>query len=123
MRRAIAIILAIVFSSLLILPAFGGSSESGLRSCCKKNGRHHCLMGKTGSLASANSVEAVSAKCRYFSQSSLAAHVEIFTPVIDRSGHINIVRRSVVMTQMAMGYRPFQHRSNHERGPPPSLLS
>jgi hypothetical protein len=123
MRRGIAIILAIVFSSLLILPAFGGSPEPGLRSCCKKNGRHHCLMGTTGSLASATSIEAVNAKCSYFSQSSLAAHVEVFTPVIDRSGHINIVRQSIVMMQMAMGYRPFQYRSNHKRGPPPSLLS
>jgi hypothetical protein len=123
MRRGIAIILAILFSSLLILPAFGGSAESGLRSCCKKNGRHHCFMGKTGSLGSATSIEAVSAKCSYFSQSYLAAHVEIFTPIIDRAGHINIVRQSLVMTQMAMGYRLFQHRSNHKRGPPPSLLS
>jgi hypothetical protein len=123
MRRYIAIILAIVLSSLLILPAFGGSPESTLRSCCQKNGRHHCLMGKKGAFASATPIEAVDAKCSYLSQSSQAAHVEILTPVIDRAGHINIVRQSIVTTQMAMGYRPFQYRSNQKRGPPPSLLS
>jgi hypothetical protein len=123
MRRGIAIILAIVFSSMLILPAFGGSRESGLRSCCKKNGRHHCLMGKTGSLASSNSIEVGSARCSYFSQPSLAAQVEIFIPVIDRAGHINIALQSIVMTQMEMGYRPVRYRSNRKRGPPPSRLS
>jgi hypothetical protein len=51
MRRSVAILLALMFSWILILPAFAGSAESNLRACCRKDGKHHCMMHTESSSA------------------------------------------------------------------------
>ena len=43
MRRFLASLLSVVFSSLLMIPALSAyDQDSKLPSCCRRNGEHHC---------------------------------------------------------------------------------
>jgi hypothetical protein len=44
MRRTIALALTMIFSWMLIGPAFGPDADANLPPCCRRNGKHHCMM-------------------------------------------------------------------------------
>jgi hypothetical protein len=123
MRRSIAFVLALVFSWLLILPAFADSAESNLSVCCRKNGKHHCMMRMGSPSVSGASVAAIGEKCPYFPHSTVAGHVEAFTPTLSQAIFAGIVRHPVVSPQTEAGYRASHFRSRQKRGPPSLLLS
>jgi hypothetical protein len=123
MRRSVAILLALVFSWILILPAFAGSAESNLPACCRKDGKHHCMMHPESSSASAAAFVAVGKKCPYFPNSTAAAHVETFTPALNQAVFAGTVWRPTVSPQTEAGYRASHLRSKQKRGPPSFLLS
>jgi hypothetical protein len=123
MRRSLAIVLTLVFSSLLILPAFATSAESNLPACCRKNGKHHCMMRMGKSSASDAFLAAIGEKCPYFPHSTVAAHLETFTPALNQAIFAGIVRHPAVSPQTEAGYRASYLRSKQKRGPPTLILS
>ncbi len=123
MRRSIAIVLTLVFSSLLILPAFASSAESNLPACCRRDGTHHCMMRTGSPSASGVSIAAIGEKCPYLQHSTTAAHVETFTPALNQAIFAGMVRHPEVSPQTEAGYRASYLRSEQKRGPPTSLLS
>jgi hypothetical protein len=44
MRRAIALTLLALFSWMLIAPLFAPDAEASLPPCCRRHGKHHCVM-------------------------------------------------------------------------------
>jgi hypothetical protein len=63
-RRLLAIALLGLFSFSLIPPrVFASDPEAGLPSCCRRNGKHHCLIAIDGS-ASGPSLQA--SRCSFF---------------------------------------------------------
>jgi hypothetical protein len=123
MRRSAAILLALVFNWMLILPAFAGSAEFNLPACCRKNGNHHCVMRMQSSAGSDASFAAIGEKCPYFPQSTTATHVETFGPGISQAIFAGIVRHPALETQTEAGYRASHLRSKQKRGPPSLVRS
>src|SRR4051794_32962004 len=115
MRRSIAILIALVFSWMLILPAFAASAESGLPGCCRKNGKHHCMRTQSPS-ESGDSWVAVGPKCPYLSQSTTASHIDTFAPGIGQAIFADIIRHPAVSPQTEAGYRASYLRSKQKRG-------
>src|SRR6185312_11602448 len=64
MQRGIATVLALLFSFLLILPAFT-SSNLTVPLCCRKDGKHHCMLQSGGRADSGPAVAAMAARCPY----------------------------------------------------------
>jgi hypothetical protein len=123
MRRSVAIFLALLFSWMLVLPAFAASAESNLPACCRKNGKHHCMIGMGRPSASSASFAAVGEKCPHFLHSTVATHVETFTPALNQAIFAGIVRHPAASPQSEAGYRASHLRSQQKRGPPSFLLS
>jgi len=124
MRRSVAILLALAFSWMLILPVFAASAESHLPACCRKNGKHHCMMQMESPSASGGaSFVAAGKKCPYFLNSTAATHVETFAPALSQAIFAGIVQHPAVSPQTEAGYRASYLRSRQKRGPPSFLLS
>lgn len=122
MRRSIALVLAIVFSSLLILPAFAGLTESNLPACCRKGGKHHCAMSMMEIPAPSGPTFSNGEKCPCFPRFTVATHVETFAPPLSYAVFAGLVKHPAVQAQTQAAYRISYDRSRHKRGPP-SLLS
>jgi hypothetical protein len=120
MRCSIAILLALVFGGAPILPAFASSVESTLPACCRKTGKHRCML-RMGS--SDVSFAAIGEKCPYSPHATAAMHVETFTPTLSQAIFAGIVRHPSVSPQTEAGYRASHLRSKQKRGPPSFLLS
>ena len=123
MRSTVAVLLALAFSWMLIVPAFAGSAESNLPACCQKNGKHHCTMGADKSSDSGLSFAVIGEKCPYFPHSTVAAQVGMFTPSLKQAIFAGIVQHPAVSPQTEAGYRASYLRSKQKRGPPSSSLS
>jgi hypothetical protein len=123
MRRSVATLLALVFSWMLVLPAFAVSAESNLPACCRNNGKHHCMKQMQPASGSGASLAAIGEKCPYFPRSTTAMHVETFAPGIGQAIFAGIVRHPAVSPQTEVGYRASHLRSKQKRGPPSLVLS
>ena len=69
MRRALAFLLAALFSFELIAPALLASAASDLPACCRRNGKHHCAMADmdgSGGMPAGPSLKALQPKCTFF---------------------------------------------------------
>ena len=121
MRHGIAITLTIVFS-LLLLPAFGGSVEAKLPACCRKDGKHHCMMQAEGQAGSATSMAGIGEKCPCFPRSTIASHVQTHTPTLREAIFRAAPKHLTISLRAQAGYRISHHRSEQKRGPPSFIL-
>jgi hypothetical protein len=123
MQRSIATLLAFVFSWLLMLPAFTGSAESNLPTCCRKNGKHHCMMRMQSPSEEGAAFTTVAEKCPYFPHSTTATLIKTFAPGVSLAIFAGIARHSCLSPQTEAGYRASYLRSKQKRGPPSFILS
>jgi len=118
LQRGIAIILALVFSSMLIVPALAASSDAAnLPACCLKNGKHHCA-GMAQS-----SEQTVTEKCPYAQHASVAAGAASAKPSNAALIFAGLVQHPAVSPQVEAHRRISFSRSRQKRGPPSFLLS
>jgi hypothetical protein len=123
-RRSIAILLASIFSLLLIVPAFAASESQSVPACCRKNGKHGCAMTSADSRDGKTSFSSLQAKCPYSGQFGVSAHHADngTVPVFLWSG-TELPSASAILRQQ------FVHRSGErfsdclKRGPPSSFLA
>jgi hypothetical protein len=123
MRRALGVLLLVVFSLPLIAPVFTSApDESALPACCRRDGKHHCMMA--GMMANVpSSYRTVSEKCPF-------APFGGFALMLPHAFAVHAAPRSVAHTagttapvrDAEAGYRISFHRARQKRGPP-SLLS
>jgi hypothetical protein len=122
MRRGIALSLMMLFSWTLIAPLFASDADANLPPCCRRNGKHHCMMrmmerhrGNQAGFAS------VSEKCPCFPVSTCAVYSPIFKPEAEEQFYAAIVRHPAIASQTETLYRISFLRCNQKRGPPTPL--
>lgn len=120
MRRVMAAVLVLAFSGPLIAPVFTASiNEANLPACCRRNGKHHCMMYWMAMGRVPWPYRTVEDKCPY----SPFAHLSILLfhgyfghdhpPAIAHSAV-----RAPRIRQAEAGYRISFSRSRQKRGPP-----
>ncbi|HTW48097.1 MAG TPA: hypothetical protein VMD92_09115 [Acidobacteriaceae bacterium] len=120
MRRALAIFLLAGFSFPLIAPLFtSGPSEASLPACCRRNGKHHCMMYAMmmGEAPSRNPT--VEEKCPYApfaGRSLMLPHA--FTPRGVPAMAEQAVTSAAIVRDPEAGYRISADRTRQKRGPP-----
>jgi hypothetical protein len=122
MRRAIAISLMMLFSWTLIAPLFAADAGANLPACCRRNGKHHCMMSRMRQqTANRKGFAAVSEKCPCRPASACAAHSPTYKPEAAGAFHAEAAfhparaPRTEVYSQISF------LRSHPKRGPPTPL--
>jgi hypothetical protein len=124
MRRSIAIVLAMLFSWMLMLPVLVPSStEVSLPACCRKAGKHHCAMHAALPQGSTPALATMSEKCPYFPHGITAAHNEIAVSRNGASFFAGLWQHPALWAQTEAGYRISAGRSRQKRGPPSFLIA
>jgi hypothetical protein len=120
MRRLLASALVLAFFSPLIAPVFTASiNEADLPACCRRNGKHHCMMYRMAMGLAPWPYRTVQDKCPY----SPFAHVAIllFHGYVRRERPAVAAHSAVLaarICQAEAGYRISFFRSRQKRGPP-----
>ncbi len=122
---------------MLLLAAFGlpfaaqwlalsGGSEAGLPACCRRGGKHHCMMGAVAVDASSTAHFRAPAERCPFAPGNLPAPMHQDTSVLLAAGiHFAGLRsHPAVHAQTHSLWRISRDRSRQKRGPPtlPSLI-
>lgn len=128
LRKLIAIALLAVFglpfaSSLFALTP---KSESSLRACCRRNGKHDCMMSmaERSRLSSHPSeFSAPSEKCPYCPAAILSVHRSVgFVPPSGQVIYAGLVSHPAGIVQAECQGRISRDRAHGKRGPPLSSL-
>lgn len=122
-RRIVAILLAHVFSFLLMLPFFASNSEIAVPACCRRAGKHHCMSHVQSSPGTGPAVASITAKCSSFPRAAVTKHVQEFSPFASSSIYAGLVSHPSVIAQTEAGYRTAFDTSRQKRGPPHSHRS
>jgi hypothetical protein len=124
MHRSVALILMLLFSWLLVQPLVASSNELSLPSCCRKGGKHHCMMTRA---AQANDtglgIKTIAAKCPCCPHFTTASQVQSVPPGVGKAVFAGLVSHPAVCSQTEAGYRVSRSRSQHKRGPPVLIFS
>jgi hypothetical protein len=113
-------VLLVGFSFPLIAPLFtSGPDEASLPACCRRDGKHHCMLAAmmTGGVPSRNPI--VTEKCPWspFSGRSLMLpHAFALRGQPRLTGHADA--SAAIMRDPEAGYRVSADRTRQKRGPP-----
>jgi hypothetical protein len=122
MRRTIALSLMMLFSWMLIAPLFAPDADASLPPCCRRSGKHHCMMRmmerRSGQQKGST---CVSEKCPCFPVSTCAAYSSIFKPEAGEQFYADVVRHAAIAPRSEALYRISSLRSHQKRGPPTPL--
>ncbi|AFL87591.1 hypothetical protein Terro_1282 [Terriglobus roseus DSM 18391] len=122
-------LLAILLLMLMGLPmaspllALTTGSDDHLPACCRRNGKHHCLMATGSSDASTGThIRAKAEKCPMYPQASVAAPHDVATPPAEQAIYASIVSHPTGIAQTESKWRVARYRSRQKRGPPVSIF-
>ena len=123
MRRSIVFILLLAFCSYLSAPAIAASSysRSNLRACCRRDGKHHCMLRKMGQHnTSGQYVSAPPEKCPYCPDASLQLPVQWHPFTLPSAGtfYAALLSHPACAAQTGAHSRISFDRSRQKRGPP-----
>jgi hypothetical protein len=122
MRRAIAVSLMMLFSWTLIAPLLARDSEANVPACCRRNGRHHCMMRRMMQLTGAQrGFTAVSEKCPYNPASVCVTNSPTYKPEAAGAFHAESAFHHACAPQTVAQFRLKFLRGHQRRGPPTSL--
>ena len=115
MRRVVAILMSLLFSLLLITPAFSAPSRE-LPECCKRAGKHHCSMDRAPVDGPTLTREGC-AQFQWQGSTVLPQHFDVASPVVRFSPP-----EAVPATLSTLGTEPDLSRAPtmQSRGPPAS---
>jgi hypothetical protein len=119
MRRAIAISLMMLFSWTLIAPLFASDADANLPACCRRNGKHHCMMRMMERRSGLQKgFPSVSGKCPCFPVSTCAVYSPIFKPEAGEQFSSEAVRHPAIAPQTEAHNCISSLCSHPKRGPP-----
>jgi hypothetical protein len=118
MRRTIALALTMIFSWMLIAPAFGPDADANLPPCCRRNGKHHCMMRMEQLSGKGKGFTAVSEKCPCQPTSTCAVHSPIVHPKTRQQFESEVSRQPARPALSMALYRNCFLRGHPKRGPP-----
>jgi|ERR1039458_4708345 hypothetical protein len=121
MHRTIALALTTIFSWMLIAPAFGPDAGANLPPCCRRNGKHHCMMRMEQFSGKREGFTAVSEKCPCLPATTCAVYSQIFHPKIKQQFEAEVTRQPVRLAPTVALHQLCFLRGNPKRGPPSSL--
>jgi hypothetical protein len=122
MRRAIAISLMMLFSWTLIAPFVVPDTDANLPACCRRNGKHHCMMRMMERRSSSqNGFTSVSEKCPCLPASTCAVDSPTYKAETGKQFYPDAVRHPAIAPQTETLYRISSLRSHQKRGPPTPL--
>jgi hypothetical protein len=123
-QRSIAIILTALFSWLIVLPMVLPSAAASLPACCRKNGKHRCVMtAGAESSASGPVLTGITAKCPCCPTATMGTQTQFSTPGLSAAIFAGLVRHPAVSPQVEASYRISHDRARQKRGPPSFILS
>jgi hypothetical protein len=127
LRRLIAISLLAMLGLQFVPPllALTARSESNLPACCRRNGKHHCMMSisERGRLASRDPQFAAPAeKCPYSPAAVVASHGDTFAQPLVQAIFAGVVAHPAATAQTESKLRISLNRSRQKRGPPASFF-
>lgn len=124
MQRSVASILMLLFSWLLVQPLFASSAELSLPLCCRKSGKHHCMMAHMAQTSDKGpGVKTIAEKCPYCPHSTTASQTQLIATGTGKAIFAGLVSHPSVCSQTEANYRVSYDRSRHKRGPPALILS
>ena len=122
MRRALAILLLIIFGLPYTAVFFGSEGAGGsLPVCCRKNGKHHCAMMSSGS-PMGEKISVVSEKCPYSPALPAALKLAAYSAPVSAGVFAELYRHPAVHAQTEAKYRISSDSSRQKRGPPSLIL-
>jgi hypothetical protein len=121
MRRTIALALTMIFSWMLIAPVFGPDADAHLPPCCRRNGKHHCMMRMEQFSSNRKGFTSISGKCPCLAASTCAVYSPIFHPKIRQQFPAGVIRGPVCLAQRVGRLQLSFLRGHPKRGPPPPL--
>jgi hypothetical protein len=122
MRRSIAISLLMLFSWTLIAPLIAQEPEANLPACCRRNGKHHCMMRMMKQRSGIQKgFSTVSQKCPYCPVGVCAAYSPTYKPEAAAAYYAEAVFYPAPAQRTSAHYRSSFLRSHPKRGPPTPL--
>ncbi len=128
LRKLIAIALLAVFGlpSAPSLFAVTTRSESSTPACCRRTGKHHCMMSmaeRSGLLSDQSGFSAPLERCPYNPPALLSIHHSVgFVPPSGHAIYAGLVSHPSGVVQTECKRRISLDRARGKRGPPVSLL-
>jgi hypothetical protein len=122
MRRAIALSLLTIFSWMLIAPIFGPDAEASLPPCCRRHGKHHCIMQRLLALSGVPGGPPVVHECCPCQPcGGGAAHSRVYTTDALRRLQAVTVQPASLQERSQTTRQPAFFDSHPKRGPPTNL--
>ena len=123
MRRLLSILLLVVFGLPIALPmlALGQDAEDGLPACCRRNGKHHCLMSMAahGKLVSHDpQFRAPAEKCPFYPGGFTPSQPNPLAAPFAAILYGELVSHPAGLAQVEARLRISRDRSHGKRGPP-----
>ena len=123
MRKILAIVLLLVLGVPSALPLFAaGRDDAGVPACCRRAGKHHCLMqaGEAGRASEATrEMRAAGEACPYRCALLTRAHVETgFAVAASLRWYAGVLAHPAVQAQTESRWRVARERARGKRGPP-----
>jgi hypothetical protein len=126
MRRVttIALLLQILLATSVLFLAPDG--QENLPPCCRRDGKHHCMMMNrvSGNSAGGAVVKAAVVKCPLFPRGAIVPGSERYlVPTASQGPYYTVVTYPSIWAQVEGFHGISWSRSNHKRGPPEILSS
>jgi hypothetical protein len=119
MRRAIAVSLLTIFSWMLIAPLFAPDAEASLPPCCRRHGRHHCMMQMMQAMNGALGGPArASEPCPCWPKGGGAVASRLFKPEAGRLVPAELVWSAPLLERSQVRRQSAFLDSHPKRGPP-----
>jgi hypothetical protein len=127
LRKLLAITLLAVIALPLISSLFAQSAkgEGSLPACCRRQGKHHCMAGRAGGLATSNAVPRFRSpleKCPDYPGLTIVSDLSIFALPANDAIYAGLVSHPAVVAQTQCKWRVARERARQKRGPPSFLL-
>jgi hypothetical protein len=116
MRRTIALALAVFFGWTLIAPALSSDADASLPACCRRNGKHHCMM--RGMELEQRGFTTVAAKCPCTPAIACTFHSPTYKPEAAVAFYAKRVFQLAGTPQTEIRSQITSLRSHQKRGPP-----
>lgn len=123
LRKLISILLLALFGLPFVSPLFAATakSESNLPACCRRNGKHHCMMDlaeRSHVGSSKPEFRAPLEKCPFYPASLQASQHSDFGLTVSSAVFGEVISHPAVHVQIESMWRIARERSRHKRGPP-----
>ena len=122
MRRVLSLSLMMMFSWMLIAPLLAPDADANLPACCRRNGKHHCMMSRMGRLSgNQKGFTAVSEKCPCGPAVPCAVHSATLKPEARARFYAEALPSPIRAALTEARPRLSFLRSHQRRGPPTPL--